>query len=231
MKLSIVVTADKYDELLALSLSRNLKSLPEAEFIFVGYGDHSGTVCANLYDHFRDKVKYYSSKSCNSNESKNIGIRRASGDFIISMDSDLIFTPELVSVLKSGMVRQGVMYRTTRIEIKNDHRYVLFPIPKKSIVCESSGLPSDFLLIDRHLWAHTKGYCETGQVVNTGDFLVWTLLRRGIHIELLGKVVHWNHSEENLVEDFKNNRWRTNGDLWGFPSAKEIIKNNIKYLE
>jgi hypothetical protein len=233
VKLSIVVTSDRYDDLLALSLNRNLKSLPEAEFIFVEYGARFGEVCKGLYRYFRDRIRYYSVQSFNSNESKNIGIRRAFGDFIISMDSDLILSPELVAVLKKGMVRQHVIYRTCRVEIKNDHRYVLFPIPSKFIIGEGSGTLNDFMLMDRGMWKGATGYCETGEISDASDFLIWVLGQRGIHVESIGKVIHWDHSEPvpGSKEDFKNIRWRENGGTWGLSLAKETMKDGIIYLE
>jgi hypothetical protein len=50
---------------------------------------------------------------------KNVGIRRARGQFILSTNIDIVFSTELVEFLASGRLRPGFMYRTDRHDIES----------------------------------------------------------------------------------------------------------------
>jgi hypothetical protein len=52
--------------------------------------------------------------------SKNVGIRRAHGDFIIATNVDIIFSDELFRFLENGSLVEGVVYRADRWDIPND---------------------------------------------------------------------------------------------------------------
>jgi hypothetical protein len=51
---------------------------------------------------------------------KNVGIRRALGDYVIATNIDIIFSDELFLWLKSGDMREGVLYRSDRWDIPNE---------------------------------------------------------------------------------------------------------------
>ena len=51
---------------------------------------------------------------------KNVGIRRARGDYMIATNIDIIFSDELFQWLKSGVIRPGVLYRSDRWDIPNE---------------------------------------------------------------------------------------------------------------
>src|SRR5215472_13968824 len=50
---------------------------------------------------------------------KNVGIRRASGRYVIATNIDIIFSDELFERLKHGLLRDGVLYRSDRWDIPN----------------------------------------------------------------------------------------------------------------
>jgi hypothetical protein len=51
---------------------------------------------------------------------KNVGIRRASGKYVIATNIDIIFTDELFETLKGEDFRRGVVYRSDRWDIPNE---------------------------------------------------------------------------------------------------------------
>ena len=51
---------------------------------------------------------------------KNVGIRRALGDYVIATNIDIIFSDALFEWLKSGAMREGVLYRSDRWDIPNE---------------------------------------------------------------------------------------------------------------
>jgi hypothetical protein len=51
---------------------------------------------------------------------KNVGIRRARGEFILSTNIDIVFPDELVRFLASGRLERGRMYRTDRYDVARD---------------------------------------------------------------------------------------------------------------
>jgi hypothetical protein len=51
---------------------------------------------------------------------KNVGIRRASGKYVIATNIDIIFTDELFETLKGGDFREGIVYRSDRWDIPNE---------------------------------------------------------------------------------------------------------------
>ncbi|MFC0271933.1 hypothetical protein ACFFIX_10770 [Metabacillus herbersteinensis] len=51
---------------------------------------------------------------------KNVGIRRAKGDFILATNVDVLFSDELFKVFASGKLKKGKMYRVDRYDVKND---------------------------------------------------------------------------------------------------------------
>jgi hypothetical protein len=51
---------------------------------------------------------------------KNVGIRRAFGDYVIATNIDIIFSDELFQWLKSAGMRESVLYRSDRWDIPNE---------------------------------------------------------------------------------------------------------------
>ena len=51
---------------------------------------------------------------------KNVGLRRASGDFLIATNIDIIFSDEIMEWMQAADLRDGVVYRSDRWDIPND---------------------------------------------------------------------------------------------------------------
>lgn len=264
-KLSVVVSGrnDNYDgdfdERLALALSRNIKNLPDAEFIFVEWNPYLDRPLTSekLQKVFRDRVRYfvvhpkYHKYYCNIDEfleypAKNIGIRRATGEYIICTNSDIIFCPDLVENLKRPF-KKNILYRASRIDIRRDYLHVSFPLHDKFKIEENYGYMNaagDFLLMHRSLWHSSTGYCEEypWQRLHKDAYIIYLLADIRKHkIENIGSMTHWRHPSSwsngecrprvgDVYWDFKKCSYRKNKDTWGLIFAKEVNKKGITWL-
>jgi hypothetical protein len=263
-KLSVIVTGrnDNYDgdfdDRLCLAMNRNIKNLPDAEFIFVEWNPFldKPLTCQKLKKIFKDRVKYYAvdpkfhDTYCTIDgfleyPPKNVGVRRASGDFIACTNSDIIFCPDLVASLKKDLERKTV-YRATRIDILNSYRHVKFPLHPRFKIEEFHGLTNacgDFLLLDRDSWHEATGYCEEfpAQRLHKDSEMVCRLVEKEkLPVVYLGTVTHWRHPSSwvngftqicgDINWDYKNTGFLKNKETWGLSLAQEINKDGITWL-
>jgi len=50
---------------------------------------------------------------------KNVGIRRASADFVLATNVDIIFSDEIIEYLAAAKLERNVIYRANRVDVKN----------------------------------------------------------------------------------------------------------------
>ncbi len=264
-KLSFIVTGrnDSYDgnfnERLAIAYRRNIKSFPNAEFIFVEWNSYPDRplVSTKLQNIFNNRIKYYvvhpkyhkyycSIDGFLEYPPKNIGVRRATGDYICCTNSDIIFCPDLVHNLNKKRLEEDVLYRAARIDISPDYLNVTFPLPKEHNLEENYGptnAAGDFLLMYRDLWFKTTAYCEEypWQRLHKDAFLVHLLMKRGYEIDNIGSMTHWRHpsSWSNgkcrvKVGDPKWNyqkcSYKKNKSTWGLTFAEEVNEEGVIWL-
>jgi hypothetical protein len=261
-RLSVIITGrnDNYDgdfdDRLCLAMNRNIKSLPDAEFIFVEWNPFldKPLTCQKLKKIFKDRVKYYvvdpkfHDSYCTIDgfleyPSKNIGIRRASKDFIISTNSDIIFCPDLIENLKKDL-EKNTLYRTSRIDIPYDYRCVQFPLLPEYKLEEHYGptnAAGDFLLMNKELWHKATGYCEEfpEQRLHKDAEIICRLNK--FPVVNLGATTHWRHPSSwangycrkkvgDVNWDYTRTGFLKNKDTWGLSFAKEINRNGLTWL-
>jgi len=263
--LSIIVTGrnDDYDgnfeERLSISLSRNTKSLPSAEFILVEWNPilEKPLVCEKLKKIFGDRIRYfvvhpkYHSQYCTCDwfieyPAKNIGIRKAKGNFILCTNSDIIFSPEVVNNLKSQL-NDNTIYRAIRIDIPVNHLDVSFPLLGKYKLAINGGLTNgcgDFLLLHRNMWLDVTGYCEEfpEQRLHKDSQIIYKLLDKcNYPVVNLGIITHWRHASSwaNTLTrprigdprwNFRECGYEKNKDTWGLTFTREENRNGITWL-
>jgi hypothetical protein len=216
-KFSLITTGrnDDYDgnfiERLVYALSQNISRLPEEEFIFVEWNPipDKPLACDELQAVFGERIRYYvvdskfHSRYCTiypfiEYPAKNVGIRRAKGDFIISMNSDVILTPELVENLKKSLSPK-IIYRADRIDLKFEYFQVKFPLDPNQVIESCVGLYNacgDFICVDRNSWLKSRGYCEEfpQQRLHKDSQLVWLMTDlHDLRPVNIGSVTHWRH--------------------------------------
>jgi hypothetical protein len=137
---------------------------------------------------------------------KNAGIRRATGDWILTTNSDVFLGREIVQRLAEGRLQPGTLYRASRLDLDRtmpradvtwkrleDPRYLLRTFePEPPYFNEAAG---DFLLLDRDSYHRLGGFNERirfSKIHKDGQFCVQAH-HHGLAIESLGPVYHIDH--------------------------------------
>ena len=265
-KISVIVTGrnDNYDgnfnERLTIALTKNIASFPEAEFIFVEWNPHldRSLVCEYLKRIFGERVRYYvvhpkfHTTFCLIDEfieypAKNVGIRRAKNEYVLCTNSDVIFSPEVVTAMK-GNLKGDVLYRAVRVDVPMGYTDIQFPLPEdKRLSTHTQGLctngAGDFLLMHKDLWNKATGYCEDypAQRLHKDAFIIHMLMKQGYTFESLGEITHWRHPSSwangyirprvgDVNWKFQDLSWKGNRDTWGFVGANEIDRGGIIWI-
>ena len=138
---------------------------------------------------------------------KNVGLRRATGSFVLVSNTDILLGHHVVDVIASRRLRPGVVYRAPRYDIKlgadqlrigwdalqNPANHIRRPTLSPPLYAGGSG---DFALADRETFHVLRGYNEVYRAGRHGidhNFLV-KAHGAGVAIEDIGgPVYHINH--------------------------------------
>ncbi|OGV55857.1 MAG: hypothetical protein A2017_07595 [Lentisphaerae bacterium GWF2_44_16] len=183
---------------------------------------------------------------------KNVGIRRATGSWIISTNADTYFSKEIVKKIAEGNFEQDKCYIANRLDFKSGylmHGIEKFPVEDldtRELVYtfspdfdRSFGAPGDFTMMHRNLFfemqAHYEGVRCSNQHLDT--VLCRKLQSLGHEIVPIGNVYHADHADSWLnMKQSKHHggvdyAWQhiampyKNASAWGLASLKE---NNIR---
>jgi hypothetical protein len=139
---------------------------------------------------------------------KNVGIRRATGEYVLTTNCDVFLSRAVVDVLQQGRLEPRVLYRAVRHDVKiavdssvvgwemlEDPRNLEHP-PRTLAPPFMGGGTGDFLLLDRASLHALRGFNEVYRVARIGidhNFLV-KVLSDGLTIrDIGGPVYHLNH--------------------------------------
>jgi predicted O-methyltransferase YrrM len=137
---------------------------------------------------------------------KNAGIRRATGDWILTTNSDVFLGREIVARLAEGCLTPGTLYRASRLDLHRemprdgvtwdrleDPQHLLRRFdPEPPYMNEAAG---DFLLLDRDSYHRLGGFNERvrfTKIHKDGQFCRQAH-HHGLAIECLGPVYHIDH--------------------------------------
>lgn len=106
---------------------------------------------------------------------KNVGIRRASGSYILSTNTDIYLSRDIVSLFAHRALRPMTVYRATRVDLKPsiDTSHLddeAFLDAGNHLVVNTMSPPAmtnaagDFLLLDRLSWHQLRGFNEVYRV-------------------------------------------------------------------
>lgn len=266
--ISIVVTGrnDGYDgnfgQRLITALSRNTRSLPDADFIFVEWNPYldrpllsdkirrlfGGRVrCYIVHPKYHDR--YCTIDGFLEYPAKNVGVRHAKGDYVLSTNSDVIFSPEVVEKMSNSSLKKDVVYRASRMDIQPEYLNVTFPVPPDKILDVNGGLynaSGDFVFMHKDLWFRSTGYCEEfpNQRIHKDSFFMYLMVEiEGYLWEDLGTITHWRHPSSwsslsikrpkvgDVYWDFKRSGFLRNKETWGLSFARERDRKGIIWLE
>jgi hypothetical protein len=139
---------------------------------------------------------------------KNVGIRRAYGEYVLTTNCDVFFGRTVLDVLAARSVEPRVLYRAARYDIKMtaDASHVDWEFLEEPRNLEHEpvelrppfmgGGAGDFMMVDRTSFHATRGFNEVYRVVRVGidhNFIV-KALSDGLAVrDIGGPVYHLNH--------------------------------------
>ena len=148
---------------------------------------------------------------------KNVGIRRAAGEFLLSTNPDNIYSPELIERL-SGNLDPNCFYRVNRTDIDANGK-VLVTHYKTAPELHFNG-SGDFILMHRDAWARIHGHPEVPYSLTVDGQTVWLAHKAGLkQIILPEPMYHQDHSRTPKYFDPWDDltpHGKKNGDDWGF---------------
>lgn len=116
---------------------------------------------------------------------KNVGIRRAKGDWVLVLNSDIELTEAMRERLK-GEFNPECIYGCKRHDI-HDGTIVQ--------VCEG---PGDFVLMDRFNWNSLRGYLDLVSYTHIDSLLWWTAEHFGLRKQILDEhIIHQEHDRSD----------------------------------
>jgi hypothetical protein len=135
---------------------------------------------------------------------KNVGIRRASGRFILTTNTDIWLSREVTRTLPR--LRSHTLYRTIRVDLKRDvgydgMTYEILEHPesflRSNVLTRDyySNASGDFLLLDGETLRGLRGFNEVfrqAKIHKDSNFCVHAL-RRGVPVDVIGQVYHLDH--------------------------------------
>lgn len=138
---------------------------------------------------------------------KNVGIRRASGAFILATNTDVLLGREVIDAIAAGRLNAGTIYRAPRYDIKlgadqsrlawdaleDPANHVRRPVLKPPLLGGGTG---DFLLADRGTFHQLRGFNEVYRAARAGIDLNFLVKAHGGGYPIAdigGPVYHINH--------------------------------------
>ena len=138
---------------------------------------------------------------------KNVGIRRASGSFILATNLDVLLGRHVLEALASKQLEQRTVYRAARVDIKlgadtghidwalveDERNYARRPVLEPPLFPGATG---DFVLLDRTSMHAVRGFNEVYRLARAGidyNFLVKAYASGLDIVDIGGPVYHLNH--------------------------------------
>lgn len=141
---------------------------------------------------------------------KNVGIRRADGDWILCLNSDIILSEAMRQRLQQPF-DDLCFYRAERHDMEGD---------KLLTICDG---PGDFALLSWNRWFQLRGYFDLVSYTHIDSLLFWNATHAGLKDVLLPiPIIHQEHDRGE-----HKNRWgihssdmpkfigMVNADKWG----------------
>jgi hypothetical protein len=176
---------------------------------------------------------------------KNVGLRRASGELVLTTNCDVILSRHVLDVLERGAVSPRTVYRARRDDLKTELATadIEWPLLEDQASLEYitnplkpplfAGAAGDFLLLDRQSYHDIRGFNEVYRVAKIAidrNFLVKALSAGLQIVDIGGPVYHFNHAGTyRSVRDryagredeapWGNRRWHAGGVVYENPDS------------
>jgi hypothetical protein len=134
---------------------------------------------------------------------KNVGIRRARGEWVLAANADILIDDRLGALLNVATLREDTIYRAQRVDLTADAPWHARHDPAWQLPSGEGyrppppcfGAAGDFCLAHRRLWHELRGYNERVRFSTRAkdwQFLL-SAARRSVPIVFLGHVFHVDH--------------------------------------
>lgn len=152
---------------------------------------------------------------------KNVGIRRAAGEFVLSTNPDNLYSPELIKRLAKHDLDKNYFYRVNRSDINKDGNvFVTHYKTAPEFHFNGSG---DFILMARDKWEVVKGHPEVPYSLTVDGQTVFLAAQAGLKQVILPEpMYHQDHSRTTKYFDPWDDltpHGKMNGDDWGFKDS------------
>ena len=139
---------------------------------------------------------------------KNVGIRRASGEYVLTTNCDVIFSRHVLDTIERGALEARTIYRARRDDLRAElaPAEIEWPLLEDPASLEYvtnalkpplfAGATGDFLLLDRESYHELGGFNEVYRVAKIAidrNFLVKALSAGLQIVDIGGPVYHVNH--------------------------------------
>ena len=169
---------------------------------------------------------------------KNVGIRRATGSYILTTNSDIFLSQETVNLIARRALRPMTVYRATRIDMKSsldmtnlnedvlsderNHAFVNRIWPP--FFTNASG---DFLLLDRFSFEAIRGFNEVYRVakIHMDSNFCYRAAAHGLHLVDSGTRVY-HFGEGTFNKGRSTYRPRPGEAPWGGNWRKQVLYEN-----
>ena len=175
---------------------------------------------------------------------KNVGIRRASGRFILATNLDDLLGRHVLEVFADKRLEQRTVYRAARVDIElgidpghidwafveDERNYARRPVLKPPLYAGATG---DFVLLDRASMHAVRGFNEVYRLARAGvdyNFLVKAYANGLAIVDIGGPVYHPNHvgsfrlskrlhGDRPAVSHHGDHRWHSRDVIYHNPDA------------
>lgn len=169
---------------------------------------------------------------------KNAGIRRASGSYVLSTNTDIYLSREIVWSLAQRALRPLVLYRATRVDLKPaiDTGHLgedALADPANHLIVNTLNRPEltngagDFLLLDRFSWHQLRGFNEVYRVAKIyidANFCLRAAAAGLLLVDTGARVYHVGAGTFNAQRG--SYRSRPAAAPWGGPWHKRVLYDN-----
>jgi hypothetical protein len=181
---------------------------------------------------------------------KNVGIRRARGEFVLTTNTDIYFSRGLIACLQESALERGVLYRAARHDLMSalDVSDMDWDVLEDERNCEIvnairpplfTNASGDFLLLDQQTSQQIRGFNEVYRVAKIhidGNFCMKAYASDISIVDIGAPVYHVGRGTLHAMRGMYNARpgdapwgdirWKSdvvydNGDRWGLGLAPE----------
>jgi hypothetical protein len=192
---------------------------------------------------------------------KNVGVRRARGEFVLTTNTDIYFSRGIIDRLSARTIERGLLYRAPRHDIKShsDVSWIGWSLLEDERNCEIvnqirpplfTNASGDFLLLDRDAYQRLRGFNEVYRLAKIhidGNFCVKAHASGVPLVDIGSPVYHVGrgtlHAQLGSYRDqpgaapWGDIRWKSdviyvNGSEWGLGDGPErMLNSQVAYID